>query len=274
MNEGKTSYTQIDDLVFDGKNKAYGAYQLRKAKEKNAAYAALTGMLIILALYLIPFIIALHFTDRSVDEERTVEVVATPYSELVNPPPLPDEHQEPQAVEEPPEVATKRFLRPEVKPDDEVSEEDLIPTVEELKIANPGFETKEGTGDIHAVYTPKKVVVDTLAKPAPREQIYNFVERFPLFPGGEEAMQLFIAKNIVYPESAMNAGIQGTVIVQFVVDREGRISNPVVVRDIGGGCGKAAIDVILKMPKWVPGEQNGIPVSVRCTLPVRFRLVK
>jgi len=231
-------------------------------------------MLFVIALYLIPFIISLTLRSEEAEDSKTVEVAITPYSELVNPPPLPDEYQEPQATEEPPEVATKRFLKPEVKPDEEVPDEELIPTVKELKTANPGYESKEGTGDIHAVYAPQKVVVDTVAKPAKQEQIYNFVERFPIFPGGEEAMQTFIAKNIVYPESAMNAGIQGTVIVQFIVDRKGNISNPVVVRDIGGGCGNAAIDVIMKMPKWNPGEQNGIPVSVRCTLPVRFRLVK
>jgi protein TonB len=267
-------YQNLDSLVFQDKNQEYGAFVQRKNAAKQHAWSAIAGISIILLSYLIPLLITLSLKKDSSELIRSVEAEITPYSELMNPPPIPDEPKPPEAMEVPPQVATKRFVKPEVRPDDEVMEEELIPTVQELKDANPGYETREGSADIHAVYNPGKVVVDSVVKPEPKEQVYNFVERFPKFPDGEEAMQLFIARNIIYPEVAMNAGIQGTVIVQFVVDSQGNITQPLVVRDIGGGCGQAAIDVIMKMPKWIPGEQNGLPVSVRCTLPVRFRLVK
>jgi protein TonB len=267
-------YKKIEDLLFDGKNKAYGAYVLRQKTNRNLIFGISIGMMLVLSFYLVPFLINLFRPEADTEEIRQVEAEITPYSELVNPPPLPEETKLPEVLEEPPQVATKRFVKTELRPDEEIQEEDLMPTVQELKTANPGLETREGSGDIHAVYAPTKVVVDTAGKTPPKEQIYAFVERFPEFPGGEEALQRFIAENIVYPPSAMNVGIQGVVIVQFVVDSKGKIRNPEVVRDIGAGCGKAAVDVVMKMPNWSPGEQNGVAVSVRYTLPVRFKLVK
>lgn len=274
MDSNQQKHTKIDDLLFDGKNKAYGAYVLRQKTNRNLIYGVSIGMLLVFSLYITPFFINFFRPEPDTDDVRQVEAEITPYSELVNPPPLPEETKPPEAIEEPPQVATKRFVKTELRPDEEVQEEDLMPTVQELKDANPGLETREGSGDIHAVYKPTQVKVDTLPKAPPKEQIYAFVERFPEFPGGEEAMQRFIAENIVYPASAMNVGIQGVVIVQFVVDSKGNIRNPEVVRDIGAGCGKAAVDAVLKMPKWTPGKQNGVAVSVRYTLPVRFKLVK
>ncbi|MFN4123682.1 MAG: energy transducer TonB [Flavobacteriales bacterium] len=194
-------------------------------------------------------VVGIKYRKDSSEQFRSVDAEFTPYSELINPPSIPDKLQPPEVVEAPPEVATKRFFKPEVRPDDEVVNEELIPTVKKLKDANPGYETRERSGDIHAVYNPGKVVVDSVVKPELKEQVYNFVERFPKFPDGEEAMQLFIGKNIIHPEAAINAGIQDTVIVQFIVEKKGNITQPVVVRDIGGGCGQTAVYVIMKMPK-------------------------
>lgn len=98
------------------------------------------------------------------------------------------------------------------------------------------------------------------------------VTRPPSFPGGESAMLNFLATTIQYPEQARSNNIQGTVAVTFVVDKEGKVSNGTIIRDIGAGCGEEVLRVLTLMPAWIPGEVDGMPVKVRFTLPVRFRL--
>ena len=106
----------------------------------------------------------------------------------------------------------------------------------------------------------------------PQEQTFQFVESMPEFPGGPKAMNAFIAKNIKYPPIARDAGIEGTVYIRFVVSKEGNVQKAKIVRDIGGNCGKEALRVIRKMPKWKPGMQRGKPVNVSFNIPVRFKL--
>lgn len=105
-------------------------------------------------------------------------------------------------------------------------------------------------------------------------KVYVSVEELPQFPGGQNALMQFLAQNIRYPLKAKNEGIQGKVYLQFVIDKEGSVTNVVVQRDIGGGCGDEARRVVQAMPKWKPGKQDGTPVRVYYTLPVNFRLQK
>lgn len=268
----KSDINTIESYIFDGKNTQYGAYQLRRKTNMNMIKGLLIGMGFLAIAYAVPLII--DFLTKEEQEMRQTEAQVTPFSELTAPPPIPPEPKPPEPVKEPPKVATQKFVRPELKPDEEVIDEELIPTITELKIANPGRETREGAGDIHADYTPK-VVIEEPEEPAPppKEEVYSYVEQFPEFPGGERAMQEYISKNIRYPGAALNAGIEGVVVVQFVVGRDGKIINPKVVRDIGGGCGEEALRIIESMPTWIPGEQNGRPVSVKYTLPIRFKML-
>ncbi len=104
------------------------------------------------------------------------------------------------------------------------------------------------------------------------DYVFTIVEDNPEFPGGQEAMQKFLRDNIRYPTMAREAGIQGTVFVTFVVERDGSISNVEVVRGIGGGCDQEAVRVVKTMPTWKPGKQRGQPVRVQFNLPVRFML--
>ena len=104
------------------------------------------------------------------------------------------------------------------------------------------------------------------------KMIFTSVEQMPEFPGGNGAIYSYLAKNIRYPEEARKASIQGRVIVQFVISKTGEITNAKIVRDIGGGCGKEALRMVTAMPKWKPGKQNGVPVNVYFTLPVKFLL--
>ncbi len=104
------------------------------------------------------------------------------------------------------------------------------------------------------------------------EEIFIVVEDQPEFPGGDAARIRFLSENIRYPQMARESGIQGTVFVTFVVERDGSITDVRVIRGIGGGCDEEAIRVIQAMPSWTPGRQRGRPVRVQFTMPIRFTL--
>ncbi len=104
------------------------------------------------------------------------------------------------------------------------------------------------------------------------EKIFIVVEDQPSFPGGEKARMKYLANNIEYPQLARESGIQGTVYVTFVVEKDGSVTDVRVLRGIGGGCDEEAIEVVKNMPKWKPGKQRGKPVRVQFNMPIRFTL--
>ncbi len=121
---------------------------------------------------------------------------------------------------------------------------------------------------------PAYVPVIPEVEPEPIEdEIFTFVEEYPEFPGGDKALREFILNNLNYPEIARKSGITGTVYVQFVVEKDGSISDVKVVRGIGGGCDEEAVRVVKSMPKWKPGKQRGMPVRVYFTLPIELKLL-
>lgn len=103
-------------------------------------------------------------------------------------------------------------------------------------------------------------------------EIYSVVSQDPQYPGGQEAMAKFLSDNLVYPAEARDKGITGRVVVTFVVEKDGNVSNVKVLRDIGGGCGAEAVRVVKKMPRWKPGKANGKAVRTQFTLPLNFSL--
>ncbi|MDM8267920.1 TonB family protein [Barnesiella viscericola] len=108
--------------------------------------------------------------------------------------------------------------------------------------------------------------------PMPTDSVYEVAEVMPEFPGGTQALFEFISKNLEYPQNAIDSQIEGRVIVQFVVDKAGKVDNIQVVRSIDKMLDQAAIDVVRALPAWKPGMQNGKPVNVRYTLPIAFKL--
>ncbi len=118
-----------------------------------------------------------------------------------------------------------------------------------------------------------KYVAPVVEEPEPEEEtIFQVVEQMPEFPGGMSALMQYLGKNIKYPTIAQENGVQGRVIVQFVVNRDGTIVDPVVVRSVDPYLDKEAIRVIKTMPKWKPGQQRGKAVRVKYTVPVTFKL--
>jgi protein TonB len=105
-----------------------------------------------------------------------------------------------------------------------------------------------------------------------KDKVYEKAEVMPEFPGGEQAMMDFVAKNVTYPKEAMEKEISGRVLVGFIVEKDGSITETEVVKGIGGGCDEEAVRVVKAMPKWKPGKQKGKPVRVHFLLPITFKL--
>ena len=114
--------------------------------------------------------------------------------------------------------------------------------------------------------------IEETAEEVVEDEIFTIVQDMPSFPGGDGAMLSYLGKNIKYPTLAKDGGIQGTVYVTFVVEKDGRVSDVKVLRGIGGGCDEEAIRVVKSMPRWTPGKQRGKPVKVQYNLPCRFVL--
>ena len=120
--------------------------------------------------------------------------------------------------------------------------------------------------------TPDSLRMDTIEKADENVEILGIVETMPMFRGGEQKLMEFIRNNVVYPQKAIDAGIEGRVFVEFYIEKDGTVSNPQVLRGIGHGCDEEALRVVGLMPKWFPGKQRGHAVRVRYTLPINFKL--
>jgi len=278
MEANKILTANMDDIVFDGRNKEYGAYVLRRSYEKNIRNGVIGGMFIFLLIVGIPFISNTIASLRGevVEEEIIVSL------ELEAPPPLnPDEPPPPPPPDipppPPPAKPTIRYTPPIVKADDEVVDEEPPPFIDDLADIAISTKTQEGSDDgvdlgILDDYGDGPVAPPVVEAPPPKEQIFDRVEQMPQFGSGDKELLEYLSKNIKYPAIARENGIQGTVVVQFVVDKDGSIQSPQVVRSIGGGCDEEALRVVKGMPKWQPGKQQGREVKVKFTLPIRFRL--
>jgi len=105
-----------------------------------------------------------------------------------------------------------------------------------------------------------------------KDAVFTVVEQMPVYPGGDEARMQYVASNIKYPEEARKQGVQGTVYITFVIEKDGSVSDVSVLRGIGGGCDEEAVRVISSMPAWTPGKQRGKPVRVQFNMPIKFNL--
>jgi protein TonB len=231
----------MDDVVFEGRNKAYGAFLLRRLYDKHMTLAMIAGMLF--------FMLAVFESTK---------------------PPLP----KPPATKPPTIKNQIQFVPPVVVNDDfDIPETSAMPTVDQLVGHTTGSETISGEDGVEGpldVSEPSSMVgTGSITEP---EDPFTYVEQMPAFPEGTEAMYKYIYSMIKYPALARENGISGKVVVQFVVTREGNIQNARVVSRIGGGCDEEALRVINGMPRWKPGMHNGRAVPVTFTLPIKFVL--
>jgi protein TonB len=250
------------EIVFEGRNKSYGAYDLRKSITKNTTRAFIIGSIVFALLVSIPTIMRM-IPDRQ--EETTLDTKIT----AVKMPPKKEKPKEnlPPPPPPPPKVDQVKFVKPVVAKADEVVEE--IAVVKDLKDKNIGKETVKG--DPNADFVVDEPVGNGPAAVIEEDNtVYNTagIEVKPDFPGGMEKFNAFVAKNYQAPEEE---GLKGKVYVTFVVEKDGSLTDIKVLRDIGYGTGKEAIRVLNKCPKWTPGEQNGKKVRCTFSLPISIQ---
>ena len=275
--KGTPAYQDMLDIIFADRNKAYGAYQLRRDYPAYVGRALGLGFLLIILFFLFPYITSM-VSGAFKQSDKQIDVVAElgppPDIDPNNPPPPPPP---PPPTPPPPTRSTVQFVPPIVKKDEEVADEEP-PTVEEVieTKADVGADTKKGNDEAPPTIdeNPQELAIVEAPKAPVEEKTYEMfdIQKPPSFPGGEAELLKYLAQNIKYPPLARENNIQGVVALTFVIAKDGSVRDVNVVKDIGGGCGKEAVRVVQTMPKWIPGEANGNPVKVRFTLPVRFKL--
>ena len=257
------------DVVFSGRNKAYGAYDLRKENPRNTNKALLIGVAVfVLAISFKTILNKLEgFIPKADEKVKVTEVVLPPppVDATKKPPPPPPEPPKPK-------VDQVRFPPPVVKPDNEVREKDP-PTIKELAVADPGQKDQKGdpNADIKIDEPVGNADIKQVVEADPN-QIFTAVEKQPQFPGGEAGFNKYLSKNLRYPAIARENNVQGRVVLTFVVERDGSLTDIKVLRPLGSGTDEEAIRALKSSPKWSPGIQNGRPVRVQYSIPINFAL--
>jgi protein TonB len=255
----------FDEIVFEKRNKEYGAYELRKRYNRNMNIAFGIAIAVFLFSVSIPTILD-KLSDLTKEEVKVQEVDL----KLTDPPPLDkDEPPPPPPPPDPPPPVqeTIKFTPPVIV--EEVKEEDIPPPQEVANETTVSTKTQEGSNEI--IDLPDEGGGDDDAGLG-NQEIFTVVEKMPEFEGGEEKLREFLSKNIKYPSMAKENGISGTVYITFVVEGDGKITDVKSLRGLGGGLTEEAIRVVKMMPNWTSGRQNGKPVRVQFTLPVKFTL--
>ena len=275
------------DIVFADKNQEFGAYQLRKDSDKRhnlAALYALIGLIVVVIL----IIGYSKYSDYKAEQDRLALIEERERMQALE---IETVSDEPDEVEEEPEqqkfeqeipqvpeevLATVQVTQIAIVDADKVKNE--VIDMEQQKEDNTarGVVNQEGGDDIDKLQSVKEQVVvvepePEVKKPEP-EQIFVAVEQPAEFPGGAAAMMKWLSNNIRYPESAQQNGISGRVVVKFVVEKDGSIGNPTIVKGVDRDLDQEALRVVKRMPKWQPGKNNGQPVRSYFNLPVTFRL--
>jgi protein TonB len=253
------------DILFEDRNQTYGAFILRRESGKRHLLAILVTIISFVLIMAGPSII-----KKVLPKSKTKNVEVTELANIDMKQKKTDETKKVVVEEYKPVKAAIRFVPPVIKPDEEVTEQDTIRTMDELNKDRGVISTitQEGVyDDPNAVGPDVEQILEDTAK-----TVYTYVEQMPEFPGGNDELMLYLKKNTKYPEIAQENGISGRVYVQFVVSANGSISHVTVVRGADPSLDKEAVRVIRSMPPWKPGKQNGTPVKVQMSVPVNFRL--
>ena len=269
------------DMVFAGKNKEYGAYQLRKGTSGRNIKSLL---ILVIAAALVGGFSAWKVIEQKQAEEQQAYMEAMELAKLQQQAKKEEKKKEPvkPKIEPKKEIPvareTQKFTAPVIKKDELVKEENQVKQMDKLdeKVA-VGTENKEGTKDRLAEAVRSDIAVAApppppAPKPEVSNKVFDVVEEMPHFPGGPAALQAFLSSNTKYPVVAQENGVQGRVIVSFVVERDGSITDVKVVRSVDPSLDREATRVVKSMPRWSPGKQNGSAVRVKYTVPVVFRL--
>lgn len=271
------------DIVFEGKNKEYGAYQMRKNSEgrHNKSMIIVVIALVAILAFLIPMQMGLISLGEEEVADAGVEQAVVNFEELIE---EEEKAEEPEVfdIPEPEEQIKKEDVANEqqVTKIDIVEDKDFddkkevkdLSEVQENEAQLGAKDVTEGTNDLNKQQVQEKVIVEEIKEQPKVEQIFTAVEQKPQFPGGEAELMKWLSSHIQYPVMAQEEGAQGRVVVQFVVERDGSIGQVKVARGRHPELDKEAVRLVKSLPKFIPGKNNG--QSVRCwfTLPINFKL--
>lgn len=249
----------LEEMVFSNRNHQYGAYRLRKTYSKHVAAGLFISILLLISAIAYPVFISYFVkVPIPIPPPRVIDatLIDKPPSDIPVPPVPP-----PVA-----DVTRIRFVAPKIIENDTLDQpfgnQDALATNKPVPVPldenniQPGSNTREKTIE----------VTEKLEPPL------KWAPEMPEFPGGTNEMMNFILKMIRYPDNAKDANIVGIVYIEFTVEKNGSLTDITLKRGIGGGCDDEALRVVHAMPPWNPGKQDGIPVRVRCILPVKFTL--
>lgn len=280
MDTNKILQADVLDIIFDNRNKAYGAYELRKNYHIRLRRSMMIAATLVMLTVSAPIVASMFdkpiVVDLPNDHPRIIKDI-----EVIIPKEPEPKVPEAKPLEPSNPVTTIANTTPIIEAAAAVNDADLPPTKEELKDAVAGIENKEGEGtdvlDLPIIDHEGEGSGIIPQEPAPNDnEIFDDVDvsQMPEFPGGEEELIRYLAQNIQYPKQALDGNTEGRVLIGFVVNKEGNIDDVKVLRSIGDGCDEEAVRVIHKMPKWKPGKNNGKLVNVFYNLPVTFQLMK
>lgn len=269
------------DLIFEGKNKNFGAYTLRKASAKRHNRAMLVILVVLFIVALLGLLANTVLQKNDARPEDQVEQALIDYSTEDVEDDEPEEPEQQRVEEQLPEALPEEILNTvkatelAIVRDEEVVEE--IKSQDELKDTDTAVGTTDfdkGTDDLNVVRGHKEEVIVEEKKPEPVDdnQVFTVVEQKPQFPGGDAALLKWVSEHIRYPAMAQENNIQGRVVVQFVVTKTGAVGEVKVVRGKDPDLDKEAVRVVKSLPKFVPGKMNGHAVNVWYTLPIQFKL--
>jgi periplasmic protein TonB len=244
----------IDDILFENRNKTYGAFEMRRKYNKQFIISALVSVLVFVLIFLIPFII-INRPEKALKESPY-------YTEFISSQPVdivpPEDELLPELIKLQKKAA---YTVPQVVTNaDEKALSDLNSDTEE---ADTTLKGNNPDGSTHGVLD---------GEGADDDAIYTYVQEPPVFPGGDMARKSFIQHNIVYPQLAKQNKIQGIVYVSFIVEKNGTLTNAKIMQGIGAGCDDEALRVVKLMPKWKPGKRQGHEVRVQIVMPLNFIL--
>lgn len=269
------------DLIFEGKNKDFGAYKLRQGSESrhNKAFFYVLIGLVAVCLLIFGYMKYEAYKTQKAEEEAKAKLEQQQKLAQMEAEKEEEKEEEVEQIEieevkpEAPQLATQ--LMTELLLTDTPKEDNEIKANEDIQKDNSVMSTftQAGSDDINLIKEHKEEVVQEKPREEKKkEEVFTHVEQMPKFPGGDAELYKFISNNLNYPAMAIENNVQGRVVVQFVVTKDGSIGNVKVVRSVDRDLDNEAIRVCKKLPKFIPGKQNGQPVNVWYTLPVTFIL--
>ncbi|HBC80295.1 MAG TPA: hypothetical protein DEO60_03310 [Bacteroidales bacterium] len=258
MAKEKIKAPAFDEIVFENRNKEYGAYSLRKKYSRNVIIALLIGIILICTAIIGPYLNTKAAEKKAKRAERTVEIkmenLDTPAEQVAPPPPPPPP---PQDV-----VQQSRYVPPvvvdSIKPEDNVQ----LMTADQAQVEVKDEEVVEAV----------QVVTEEVKEDVDAAEPFVVVEEMPMFPGGEQALLAYIGEHTQYPEVAKENNIQGKVIVRFCVTSKGGVDKVEILKGVDPELDKEAIRVVKTLPTFKPGKQGGKPVPVWYMVPINFTL--